>query len=453
MTGPLGTVSAPAMPQPGGPVPTAGPPRPTTALGRRLVRVGVLVVTAALATAAIVVSVQYADGALSGQYQLTALFSQSGEGLHPGSQVTYRGVQVGRVTGIALVDRHARVTMAIDHGFRVPADATATIRPLNVFGADVVSLAFSRPDAAPALQPGGVIRHSAVSDELGDLFAAADPLLAQIDTADLSTIVSTLAQASEGEGPTIAASIDEGAKLAAFLDRTLPSQLRALDAFNGFAGALAPTGASLDAISAASNQTLPAFNADAAHYQQLLSDLAPFAEELAQLLAAYRPDITTLLDDGDNIARVLLVRQQQVGQVIQGLGVYLTKFANAIDPAETLPDGSHFGYFQTFVLFSDINALVCNLIAPAAPGLSFLAPLQQVLTGPGSPLDCSSQLAAFAAAQQGAPSAPATAAAQQAAKRLATDVYGQLAAPEPPATPPAGGGSGNVLQQLLGALL
>lgn len=425
--------------------------------GRRLLQLVAVVLSAVVAVATVVVVVKAADGAFSGSYALSGYFTSSGEGLNPGAEVTYRGVQVGRVTAVALVKGKAKITMAIDHGFRVPADATATLLPINVFGAD--NIAFTFP-AVPAgdpvgdLGPGGTIAHTGVSPDIEDLFAAADPLLAQIDAPDIATIVDNLAQASQGEGPTIAASVEEGVQLANFLDTTLPEQLTALDSLSGFTSALAPTASSLNAISAASNVALPAFNSQAAAYQKLLATLSPFAENLAQFLAAYHPDIETLLSAGDNVARVILTQQSQIGQVISGLGIYLTKFAYAVDPAETLPDGSHFGYFQTFIMLSDVNNLVCSLIAPDEPGLSFLAPLQQALQGAGTALNCSNQISAFDAAQGSSSASSAgsaaspSAATNQAAGNLSTQTYEGLAAPEPVSPT----GLGSYIDTLLGGL-
>jgi len=416
---------------------------------RRPVRALVVAVVAVVAAAGVTTVVKASNGAFSGQYVLAGMFTKAGEGLHPGSAVNYRGVQVGRVASIDLVDRAARVQMLINRSFHVPSDATATIRPLNVFGADQVTLDFPQGDSAGRLAAGGVIAHTTVSSELGDLFAAADPLLAKIDAPDLSSVVSDLAQASVNEGPTIAASIDEGARLADLLDRTLPNQLRALDSFSSFTTALTPTASSFNAISNASNQALPAFNRAAPSYQRLLQTLAPFADDLAQFLSAYHPDIETLLNAGDNVARVVLVHQQDIGNVIQGLGVYFQRFAQALNPNEVLADGSQFGYFQTFILFSDLNQLVCSLIAPASPGLAFLQPLQQALTGAGTPFNCASQIAAFNAAQNHGALSPgsALAASQQAAQQLQTHAYQSLTAPQVP-TPT---GIGGIVNSILGA--
>ncbi len=416
---------------------------------RRPVRAALVAVAAVLAVIGVVAIVKASNGAFSGQYVLSGMFSKAGEGLHAGSEVTYRGVQVGRVASIALADRQADVQMLIDPSFHVPADVQATIRPINVFGAEEVSLSFSQPDSAPALAAGSAITHTNVSSELGDLFAAADPLLAKIDAPDLSAVVTDLAQASVNEGPTIAASIDQGARLADLLDRTLPDQLHALDSFTSFTTALTPTASSFNAISQASNVALPAFNRAAPSYARLLQALAPFADDLAQFLSAYHPDIETMLNAGDNVARMVLVHQQDIGQVIQGLGVYFQRFANALNPNEVLPDGSQYGYFKTFVLFGDLNSLVCNLIAPASPGLSFLQPLQQALTGAGTPFDCSSQLAAFNAAQARgtSPAGAAGSSSQQAAQQLTTNVYQSLTAPQAPQP----SGIGSIVNSLLGA--
>lgn len=417
--------------------------------GNRLARLVTVVVTLVVAVAAVVVIVKASDGAFSGQYQLTGTFSRSGEGLHAGSEVIYRGVQVGRVSTITLEDRRANVAMAIDPNFSVPKNATATIAPLNVFGADQIVFTFPS-QRAPALAPGATIGNTAVNPELGDLFAAAAPFLNQIDTQDLSTVISTLAQASEGEGPTIAASINEGAKLAALLDQTLPAQLNALDSFSGFVNSIEPTASSFNAISKASNIALPAFNAAAPEYAQLLRTLAPFAQNLANFLAAYHPEFETLLNSGDNIARVIIAQQNQVGQVIAGLGAYAAVFAKGLDPNETLADGSHFAYFNTFVLFGDINQLVCGMIAPAEPGLSSLEPLQQALLGAGTPFNCSGQLAAFNAAQaKPAPSTPSSAQqnTKQSAQNLSTGIAQIIGTPQPSSST---SGVGAIINQLLG---
>jgi virulence factor Mce-like protein len=430
---------------------------------RRLpVRIAVAVLALVVAVAAVELVLKFSDGAFSGDYPLRASFTSASHGLYPDSEVVYRGVQVGRVASVSLVNGRAEVAMQIQPGFRVPADASATIEPINVFGADEVSLSFPAGSSGRALAPGATVVHTSVSPGLDGLFRAATPLLDRIDTTDLSTVLANLAQASQGEGPTIARSIDEGVKLASFLDQTLPAQIAALDAFNGFAGALTPTASSFDAISAASNQFFPTFVANRRAYASLLATVTPFSNNLSQFLSAYHPDIETLLANGADVARLIVADQNGIGTLIRGLAIYEDKFASAIDPAERLPNGTEFGYFDVFITVQNLNQLVCALLNPQIPGTSFLAPLQQALTGVGSAIDCSSQDTfgggtgtSPAASASSATSAPSVA---QAARNLSTDLYGMLGQPQPASTTPAGGSAGsssttNVLRTVLGGLL
>ena len=409
--------------------------------------IGAALVVILVAVSALIVKTSY--GSFSGQYPLMANFSRAGEGLHPSSQVQYRGVTVGEVTAIDLVDRHALVKMKIDPGFDVPVDAAATIAPKNVFGEETVNLTFPHGQTGPVLRPGGTINDTQVSDEFTQLLSAADPLLNEVNGQDLATVITQLAIASAGQGPQIRQSIAEGTKLADLFDSTLQAQIRALDSFTSLSQAIAPTGGSINAISAANNLALPTFNAQAAAYAKLLAQFTPVANELADYLTDYHPDIVALLTAGANVSRVLIADQAQVAQVIHGLYRYLFKFASGAGP-EILPDGSKFAYFKTFIMFSDVNSLVCSLIAPPQPGLSALEPLQAALTGSGSPFNCSAQMAAFKAAQTGK-SSPANilGAAQQAAQNLSNAVGAVIGAPQAPAGQSQGGLA--VLQNLLGS--
>ena len=62
-----------------------------------------------------------ANGDFAGDYKLTGTFPSAGEGLHPGSAVVFRGVQVGRVSTVNLYENQAKVTLLIEPSFKVPA--------------------------------------------------------------------------------------------------------------------------------------------------------------------------------------------------------------------------------------------------------------------------------------------------------------------------------------------
>ena len=424
---------------------------------RRLLNVVVsLVILIALVFGTIEL-VRLANGDFAGDYNLSGTFPRAGEGLHPGSAVVFRGVQVGRVSTVTLYENEAKVTVLIDPSFKVPAASTATIQPINLFGAEQVSISSpqANSDAGPYLSPGATFAHATSSDELGDLFAAATPLLNQINTNQLSTVLGELAAASQGEGPKIAAGINAGTQLAGLLDRTLNAQILALDSFAKFTKAIAPAAGDLNNLNTQINAGLPGFNAEEADYQNLINILVPFSDRLASLLATYHPDIATILTSGDNVSRVLLAQQDTIGQVINGAYHYFQKIEEGTSGLNKLPDGSTYGYFNTFILFSDVNSLICNLIAPPAGGMSYLEPLQQALAGAGSAFNCSSELSSFASLQ-GNSTTPSvvtpstgtspTSAANSAGSAAANQVYGIIGQPDTSKPTTLGG----ILNQLIG---
>jgi virulence factor Mce-like protein len=398
-------------------------------------RTAVVLVAIAVVVAAVVVIENAVGGDYSGNHQVVGRFTSAGEGIQPGAEVDFDGVQVGRVQSIALVHRAAQVTLSLFPSFHFPAGGTATIQPENLFGADEVAITSPNGQQTPSLRSGAPIPHTQVASELTDLLAVADPLLQQINTTDLSESISELDQATNGAGAEIATGIDEASQLGTLLSTTLGAQLTALDSLAALNGALIPAAAQLNTVSQDANTALPAINRAQDDFQRLLESINPLAENLAQFLSLYHPDIATLLTTGDNVTRVLLSHETNIQQTIKGLYEYVYKFANA--PADTLPDGSRIGYFQVFIDFSDVNNLVCSLIAPATTGLAALAPLQAALGAAGSAFDCSAQTATF---NQLNPSATTTAATNPAAaastaeqgNNVAQQVYQALGTPQAP---------------------
>jgi virulence factor Mce-like protein len=370
-----------------------------------------------------VLLVKAAYGSFSNQYHLVADFAHAGQLLTPGSNVKFRGVNIGKVDSVRLIDRRVQVTLSIRKGFAIPHDTSATVKPKTLFGEKFVDFVFPHGQTPPFLQPHGHITTTATSEEVEGLFQGAAPLLSRIDAGDVTTIIDELSKGLEGEGHQISKSLQDGVHLADLFAETIDAQTRALDSFARFQDALRTVGPDLNAISANSNLSLPEFNKARGDYARLLATLTPFSDNLADVLRVYRPDIDTILTQGDNVVRVLLARQADLSNTVSGLYRYTLKFSKGAS-AETLPNGTKFAYFKNFVLFSDVQNLICASLAPPQPGLDFLKPLQQALLNSGGPLDCSAYFTQSAGA--GAQTAA------QAARQLATRAQQSLGVPQVP---------------------
>jgi phospholipid/cholesterol/gamma-HCH transport system substrate-binding protein len=376
-----------------------------------------------LVLAVAVLFVKGAYGAFSDQYHLVADFARAGQLLTPGSNVKYRGVNIGHVDSVHLVNRRVQIRLSIKKGFEIPKDTRAVEQPKTLFGEKFIAFEFPHGQTAPFLVPGGHITDTATSEEVEGLFEGTVPLLSKIDTNDLATVIDELSNGLQGEGQRLSQSLNDGVRLANVFSDTIVAQEQALDSFNRFQDAIRSVGPDLNAISANSNLALPAFNQARADYARVLTTLKPFADNLADILRVYRPDIDDLLNQGDNVIRVLLARQSDLSDTISGLYRYTLKFSKG-SSADTLPNGTKFAYFKNFVLFSDIQNLICASLAPPQANLPFLVPLQQALLNNGGPLDCSRY---FAAAKAGT----ATTAAQS-GRQLANLTQQTVGAPQPP---------------------
>ena len=77
-------------------------------------------------------------------------------GLYRFSNVTYRGVQVGKVTEVKLTETGAEATLTLDTSPKIPADLKADVLSVSAVGEQYVDLR-PRTDSGPYLRDGSVI--------------------------------------------------------------------------------------------------------------------------------------------------------------------------------------------------------------------------------------------------------------------------------------------------------
>ena len=74
-------------------------------------------------------------------------------GLYRFSNVTYRGVQIGKVTEVKLTENGAEATLSLDTSPKIPADLQADVLSVSAVGEQYVDLR-PRTDSGPYLQDG-----------------------------------------------------------------------------------------------------------------------------------------------------------------------------------------------------------------------------------------------------------------------------------------------------------
>ncbi len=142
------------------------------------------------------------DRVVFGQgYEIAADLTDSG-GIFVNAEVTYRGVAVGRVTDMQLVDDGVRVLLTIDPDTDpIPADTEAFVATRSAVGEQYVDLRPAR-EGGPFLEDGSVIpvENTAIPVPVEEMLLHMDGLVGSLDQENLRIVVDELGQAFAGAG-------------------------------------------------------------------------------------------------------------------------------------------------------------------------------------------------------------------------------------------------------------
>lgn len=133
---------------------------------------------------------------------ITLLLDKSG-GLLPTSQVTMRGIPVGRVTGVQATPTGLRVSIDLDPAHPVPADSAISIQNLSLVGEQYIDFK-TKHMAPPYFTDGYVIPADRVAPSVtvSQLLAKANGLLAVINPTHVQSIVTTVSETFAGNDAT-----------------------------------------------------------------------------------------------------------------------------------------------------------------------------------------------------------------------------------------------------------
>jgi phospholipid/cholesterol/gamma-HCH transport system substrate-binding protein len=113
-------------------------------------------------------------------------FLTSVTGLKAGDPVRLAGVEVGKITGINVIDGKVKVDFEVRKGTMLKTDSVASLRMTNLLGGQFLGLSFGTP-SAPLLPPGGTVQGKDVAgvdsimNNLGELTADAKTLVTDLN--------------------------------------------------------------------------------------------------------------------------------------------------------------------------------------------------------------------------------------------------------------------------------
>jgi len=140
-------------------------------------------------------------------------------GLYRFSNVTYRGVQIGKVTSVGLTPRGAKATLALDTSPKIPADLQAQVLSISAVGEQYVDLR-PRTDSPPYLHDGSVIaaNDATLPQPIGPVLDQTSKLLNSIPKGKLGDLLDEAFKAFNGAGYDFGSLFDSSARVSGDLN-------------------------------------------------------------------------------------------------------------------------------------------------------------------------------------------------------------------------------------------
>lgn len=279
------------------------------------------------------------DRVAGGQILVTADFAESG-GIFVGSEVSYRGVQVGRVENLRLGRDGVLVDAKLERGTQVPEDTVAVVENRSAVGEQYLDLQ-PRQAGGPMLADGDVIPRANTRTPLrvDNLLLHLDRTVNSVDRRDLRTVVDEMGLAFADGGADLQRLIDSGDALTRAATEALPETVKLID-----------DGRIVLDTQRASSQDIKVF---ASNFADLAETLQASDGDLRLVLdrgAVASQELDALIKENQGSLAALLANLITVGQVttarIDGIQQLLVTYPDVVAGGYTVVPGdgtAHFG--------------------------------------------------------------------------------------------------------------
>ena len=285
-------------------------------------------------------------------------------GLYRFANVTYRGVQIGKVKSVALTENGAEAVLSLNTSPKVPADLEANVLSVSAVGEQYVDLR-PRTDSGPYLEDGSRISVSdtTIPQQVGPMLDQLSSLVASIPGDRISDLLDETFKAFNGAGPDFGSLLDSGATLSEQLNSVSDESRGLIDDSGPLLDSQAETAdsirtwaRSLEGVSAQLVQNDPQIRA-------LLQRGPGFAQEVSGLLNQIKPTLPVLLANLTTLGQILVTYNPSLEQL-------LVVFPNALSAQQSFGLGKN---NPTGLAISDFSLTISD---PVPCTVGFLPPSQ-----------------------------------------------------------------------------
>lgn len=330
----------------------------------RLVRTQLAIFTIAsvVGVSAMVVNYLQAPTLLGiGRIEVTVELPRGG-GLYPLANVTYRGVQIGKVTGIELAASGAKATLSLDTSARIPTDVVAHVRSVSAVGEQYVDLR-PRSDSPPYLENGSVIARGDVElpQPIGPMLDHTSALLASIPRDSIAALLDESAKGLNDAGFDIGSLLDSSSVVARD-SRGVVAELRALIAdsrplLDGQVESEQDTRTWTRSLANVTDQLV----VNDPQVRTILQSAPPALDQVSQLLNDVKPTLPVLLANLTSVGQVAVTYLPSLEQLLVLMPAFFASF-HGVAPWNN-PTGLPLGNFR--IQLNDPPACTVGFLPPS----------------------------------------------------------------------------------------
>lgn len=251
-----------------------------------------------------------------GQYEVTVRLPDAA-GLYDGSRVSYRGVDVGRVTEITADERGAVVKLTMDADHRIPADSVAEVHSVSAIGEQYIDFV-ADGDGTQYLADGAVVteERTKTPTSIAAVLENANRLVATLPRDSLKTSLNELAEAFNGTGPSLNHLMEESFQLVDSAQQHLgPTKELIRDAYPLLSTQTA-TSAEIRSLLKSLRSFTDQVVASDGDLRRMIDHTAPAAAQVDRLFQDLRPTVPILLSNLINVEQTLVTYNAALEQVL-----------------------------------------------------------------------------------------------------------------------------------------
>ncbi|MFF1925357.1 MCE family protein [Streptomyces sp. NPDC058221] len=266
-------------------------------------------------------------------------------GLFTHSNVTYRGVSVGRVGPIELTEDGVEAELRIDKSAPpIPENLKAVVANLSAVGEQYVDLRPARTDG-PVLANGSVIdqAETTVPAPVTNVLTSVNDLTSSVDLESLRTVVDEFGTAFSGRGDDLQVLLDTGSDFVQAADDALPVNTRLIQDGETVLRTQAEQGEALKGFASGAKELAAQLKGSDTDLRKLIAAAPDATGQISGLLRDLDPSFGVVVANLLTTSDVAVTRQRGLEELLVKLPAVAAAGASAVDE-----DGARFGMSITF---------------------------------------------------------------------------------------------------------